>query len=76
MNVRTGFCLDHSGVCTAVEEIKERVEREKNDRVKEDETIWKAIDGMRRMYFVSMTSFLGACISVIAFLFVKMMHWI
>jgi hypothetical protein len=75
MNARS-CCLEHSGICGAVEEVKEKVNSEKNDRVRSEETIWKAIDGMRKMYFLSMTSFLGLCISGIAFLFAKMMHWI
>ena len=69
-------CLDHSGTCANIENVESLISAEKLDREKGETVIWSAIDGMRRMYFLSMTSFLGLCISGIAFLFAKMMHWL
>ena len=75
MNSRP-YCLAHSGICGGVEDVKEDIKIEKTDRVKEQETIWTAIDGIRRMYYSAMVTFIVTCLGVIGYLFAKTMHWL
>jgi hypothetical protein len=76
MNAARTHCLDHTGTCANIEYVEAQIVTEKTDREKGDETIWTAIDAMRRMYLTTMGTFILTCLGIIGFLFGKTMHWL